>query len=441
MTGKIAMISLGCAKNLVNSEQMMFLLRQAGYEVSGDTNGADVVIVNTCGFIESAKMEAIEEIINLGSMKKDGKIKKLIVAGCLPERYKSEIMAEMPEIDAIVGTGSFDEITEAVRAVVGGGKSGNKTEFFGDIDAPVSETGRVISTSPAWAYLKIAEGCDNRCAYCVIPDIRGKFRSRPQENIIEEARGLVESGVRELIVVAQDITRYGLDIYGKSCLASLLTGLCAIDGLKWIRLHYLYPNEIDEELIDVIAENDKIIKYLDIPIQHINDDILKNMNRRGTGGEIRSLFRRLRQRLPGLVLRTSIISGLPGEGEKEFEELAEFLRETKIERVGVFAYSPEEGTPASLMDRPDRDEAEHRAEILVDIQSRVMDDFNDSRVGSLTAVLVEGFDGEVYYGRSYAESPDVDGYITITGDNIPVDDFIDVQITGAEDGQLRAEPI
>ena len=436
ISGRVAMVSLGCAKNLVNSEQMMHLLSLAGYEVTGDTDGADAVVLNTCAFIESAKMEAIDEIIALGRLKDEGKIKKLIVAGCLPERYRSEIFIEMPEIDAAVGTGGFGDIVEAVKAAAGGVE---KATFFGDINAPVSEAGRIITTSPAWAYLKIAEGCDNRCAYCAIPGIRGRFRSRPLDKVIDEARWLADSGTKELIIVAQDITRYGLDLYGERSLARLLVELCGIDPLRWIRLHYLYPDEIDEELVDVIAENDKILKYLDIPIQHINDEILRRMRRRGTGGQIRSLIARLRGAIPGLVLRTSLIAGLPGEGEREFEELADFLREARIERAGVFAYSPEEGTPAARMDRPDADVAESRAEILAGIQSRIMDDFNKSRVGSLAEVLVEGRDGGRCYGRSYAESPDVDGYIGIAGGDAPVNEFIEVRITGVEDdGGLRA---
>jgi ribosomal protein S12 methylthiotransferase len=457
VTGRVGIISLGCAKNLVNSEQMMYLLNEAGYDVTGEPDGADAVVVNTCGFIESAKAEAIEMIIELGSLKKEGRIGKIIAAGCLPERYKGEILTEMPEIDAAVGVGSFDDIVSAVKSVLvtperpeppympdkpetpEPPEGGRSRAFFGDINAPVSETGRIITTSPVWAYLKIAEGCDNRCAYCVIPDMRGRYRSRPIENILDEANMLAGRGIKELILVAQDVTRYGLDLYGKRRLAELLRELCRVDDLKWLRLLYLYPDEIDEELIDVVAANDKILKYLDIPIQHINDGILRNMRRRYTGGEVRALISRLRERIPGVVLRTSIIAGLPGEGEKEFEELGEFLREVKIERAGIFPYSPEEGTPAALMERPDTDVAAHRAEILTDIQSRVMDEFNKSRIGSVTTALVEGYDGKRVYGRSFAESPDVDGYITITGDNVPTNDFANVRITGTENGELSGK--
>ena len=429
---KIGIVSLGCAKNLVNSEQMMFLLDRAGFGLTGETEGVDAVIVNTCAFIESAKMEAIETIIGLGKAKEEGRIGKIIVAGCLPQRYRDEIMTEMPEIDAVIGAGSFEDIVVAMKAAMAGKE---KPALFGDIDAPVSETGRMITTSPAWTYLKIAEGCDNRCAYCVIPDIRGRFRSRPKEGIINEAGGYARSGIKELILVAQDLTRYGLDLYGKKCLSELLKDLCKIDEFKWIRLHYLYPDEIDDELIDVIRESDKIVKYLDIPIQHINDGILRKMNRRGTGDEIRELFRTLRGRIPGVVLRTSIIVGLPGEGEKEFEELCGFLREAKIERAGVFAYSPEEGTAAALMKRPDSDVAARRAELVTDIQSQIMDGFNESRIGSVASVLIEGREKGRFYGRSYAESPDVDGYITATGNCISPGEFVNVRITGVKNGE------
>jgi len=430
---RVGVVSLGCAKNLVNTEQMMFLLREAGYLVTGDTDGADAVLVNTCGFIESAKTEAIETILELGRLKSEGEVGKIIVAGCLPERYRREIMAEMPEIDGIVGVGGFEGIVGAVKTTLRGDE---KVALFGDIDMPVSETGRIITTSKAWAYLKIAEGCDNHCAYCAIPAIRGRFRSRPADNIVGEAERLVSNGARELIIVAQDVTRYGLDLYGKRALADLLDRLCGIDDLKWLRLHYLYANEIDDGLIDVIAGNDKIVKYLDIPIQHINDGILRRMNRRGTGDAIRALLQRLRARIPGIVIRTSVIAGLPGEGEAEFEELCGFLTEARIERAGVFAYSPEEGTPAALMDRPDHETAARRAELISDLQSAIMDEFNQSRVGSITTVLIEGRDGGRFYGRSFAESPDVDGYIAVNGDGIAPGGFYDVQITGATHDEL-----
>ncbi len=428
---KVGLISLGCAKNLVNSEQMLYLLRAAGYEITGDCLDADIVVVNTCAFIESAKSEAIETILELGAAKSAGQIKKIIVAGCLSERYKNEIQQELPEIDAVVGAGSFHEIVNAVEAV----RAGERFESFGDINLPEPEIPRVLTTPPAWAYLKIAEGCDNRCAYCVIPDLRGRYRSRPMENILAEAEELAAGGVKELIVIAQDTTRYGIDLYGKKKLPQLLKKLCGIEGLRWIRLHYLYPDETDDELIDVIAEEEKILKYLDIPIQHINDAVLKKMRRRGTGGEIRALIKKLRARIPGAVIRTSLITGLPGEGEPEFEELYGFLEEAKIERAGVFPYSPEEGTPAAGMDYPDSPTARARAETVALLQSDIMDAFNMSRVGAALTVLAEGYDGAHWYGRSYAESPEIDGYVRFDGTDVVPGTFYSVLITGVLDGE------
>jgi len=447
----VGVISLGCSKNRVNTEQMMFLLRQAGYLVSGETNDVDAVLLNTCGFIESAKAEAVETILELAAAKEEGRIRKLVVAGCLPQRYKEEILEELPEIDAVIGTGSFDDVVSVIDGSRGTGFMLPSEEaqnlspcFFGDINAPVSETPRIISTSSLWAYLKIAEGCDNRCAYCCIPDIRGRFRSRPLENIVAEAEKLVDSGIRELILVAQDLTGYGFDLYGERRLLELLVRLDGIKDLKWIRLHYLYPDGFDDELIDFIAKSGKILKYLDIPVQHINNRILKKMNRRGTGNDIRELFKRIRERVPGVVLRTSLITGLPGEGEKEFGELCDFLLEARIERVGVFAYSPESGTPAALMGRPPKAVAEKRAERLLDLQSGIMQEWNESRIGSVITVLVEDFEIQenpeteepgYFLARSYAESPDIDGYIFLQvrqEKNL----FVDVRITGIENGNL-----
>lgn len=431
MIKRIGFVSLGCAKNLVNSEQMMYLLSEAGYDVSGETESVDAVVVNTCGFIDSAKSEAIEVILDLAQAKAAGSIGKIIVTGCLAQRYKQEILKELPEVDAICGTGSYNRIVSVVQRVL----DGMTVSEYGDINASEPEMGRILTTSPLWEYIKIAEGCDNRCAYCVIPSLRGRYRSRKIEDIIAEAEMLAESGVRELIVIAQDITRYGKDMYGKRMLPELLRRLCRIDGFKWIRLHYLYPDEIDDELIDVIAGEEKILKYLDIPIQHINDGILKTMCRRGSGQDIRELFTKLRLRIPGLVLRTSLITGLPGEGEEEFEELCRFLRETKIERAGVFPYSPEEGTPAASMDRPDSETAARRAELIMDIQNDIMDEYCESRIGTTVTVLVEEYDGTYYTGRSYAESPDIDGRITFTSEEIINGDFAKVLITGADDGE------
>ncbi|MBQ6926913.1 MAG: 30S ribosomal protein S12 methylthiotransferase RimO [Oscillospiraceae bacterium] len=413
MEKSFAMISLGCAKNLVNSEQMLYLMSEAGFTLVPDPEGADLVIVNTCGFIDAAKSEAIDNILEMAELKKAGKLGGLIVTGCLAERYKDSILAELPEIDAVLGVGSFKDIVAAANAVMERRSLG----LFGDQSAPVDEIPRVVTTGPGWAYLRIAEGCNNFCAFCAIPFIRGRYRSRSMENILEEARDLAAHGVKELIVIAQDITRYGTDLCGKRCLAELCHKLSEIEGIEWLRLHYLYVDQFDDELIDEIASNPKIVKYLDIPIQHINDSILKRMNRRGTGADIRRLFKTLRERIPGLVLRTSLIAGLPGEGEAEFEELCDFLRETRIERVGVFPFSPEEGTPAAEMEHVDLEEAQRRADLILEMQAPIMEDFCRGFVGKTLDVLCEGFDEEsgLNLGRSYADSPDIDGQVLFSG--------------------------
>ena len=430
MKKSIALISLGCAKNLVNSEQMLYLLDEAGYALSPDPEGCDAVIINTCGFIDAAKSEAIDTILQMAELKAAGKLGKIIVTGCLPERYRADIRAELPEIDAILGVGSFADIVSALDEAF----AGNIVEYFGDKNAPVDELPRVVSTGPAWAYLKIAEGCDNFCAFCAIPYIRGRYRSRSMTNILEEARSLAEHGVKELIVIAQDITKYGTDLYGKRSLAELCSKLSEIDGIEWIRLHYTYPDQFDDELIDEIASNDKIVKYLDIPIQHINDGILRAMNRHGTSDDIRRLFKDLRQRIPGLVLRTSIIAGLPGEGEAEFEELCEFLREAKIERAGVFPFSPEEGTRAAKMEHVDFETAQRRAELIMQLQSEIMEEFCRSQVGKTLRVLCEGYDEEqkMFFGRSYADSPDIDGLVFFDGAGCE-GNIVDVKITAITD--------
>ena len=435
---KVSFISLGCAKNTVNAEQMMALCRDAGMELLAAPEGADVVVINTCGFIDSAKSEAIDNIIAMGELKAAGQIGKILVTGCLSPRYKEEILTELPEVDGVLGTGSYSEIVPAIEEVTGGGTPCR----FGSIHAPVEELDRVLTTPPYIAYLRIAEGCDNHCAYCVIPSLRGKYRSRRMEDVLAEAQKLADGGVKELIIIAQDITRYGIDLYGEKKLSALLRKLCEMD-FRWIRLHYLYPDEIDDELIDTIAEEPKILKYLDIPIQHCNDQVLAAMNRRNTKEELLELFYTLRGRIDGLVLRTSLITGLPFEDEDAFDELCRFLREVQIERAGVFPYSPEEGTRAALMEnRVDTAEAERRAELVVDVQSRIMDDFNESRMGEITEVLCEGWDGQAmsYAGRSWAESPDIDGRIYFTAEReVSEGEFVPVRITGSMDGELTGE--
>ena len=413
MEKTFAMISLGCAKNLVNSEQMLYLMDEAGFTLVPDADGAELVIVNTCGFIDAAKSEAIDNILEMAELKKAGRLGGIIVTGCLSERYKDTILEELPEIDAVLGISNFKDIVFAANAVL----ERRSLSLFADQSAPVEEIPRVVTTGPGWAYLRIAEGCNNFCAFCAIPYIRGRYRSRSMENILEEARDLAAHGVKELIVIAQDITRYGTDLYGHRCLAELCRKLSEIEGIEWLRLHYLYVDQFDDELIDEIANNPKIVKYLDIPIQHIHDKILKSMNRRGTGEDIRKLFKKLRERIPGLVLRTSLIAGLPGEGEAEFEELCEFLKEARIERVGVFPFSPEEGTPAAQMEHVDFEEAQRRADLILELQAPIMEDFCQGFVGKTIDVLCEGFDEESqsWYGRSYADSPDIDGQVFFEG--------------------------
>ena len=433
MPQTVSFISLGCAKNQVDCEQMMFLMAQAGYEIRPEPEDVDLVVVNTCGFIDAAKSEAIDNIIAVGQKKAEGSVGKLLVTGCLAQRYQQEILTELPEVDGVLGTGSYYDVVSAAKQVL----EGKKFSEFGSIHAPVEETGRVLTTPGWYSYLKIAEGCDNHCAFCVIPKLRGKFRSRAMEDIVAEAEDLVRGGTKELIVVAQDTSRYGIDRYGQRMLPELLRRLCRIDGTHWVRVHYTYPDEITDELIDTVANEPKIVKYLDIPIQHVNDGILKRMNRRGNRAYLEELFTKLRSRIPGLVLRTSLIAGLPGEGEAEFEELCDFLRRWKLERVGAFAFSPEEGTPAAKMDYPDAEIAQRRADYIAELQSDVLDAYNASRFDQSLEVLVEDWDGTYYYGRSYADSPGIDGTVRFTSEaEHRPGEFVQVMILGAEDGEL-----
>ena len=436
MSQSIGMVSLGCAKNQVDAEQMLFLLQQAGFDIHAEPAGSDVVIINTCGFIESAKTEAIDNILAMAALKAEGSIGKILVTGCLAQRYQQEILKELPEVDGVLGTGSYYDVVGAVKQLLSGREG---LEEYGDIQAPVQECGRILTTPRQYAYLKIAEGCDNHCAFCIIPALRGRYRSRPMEKLIEEAKELAAGGAKELIVVAQDTSRYGIDLYGERKLAELLRELCRIDGIVWVRVHYLYPDEMSDELIDVLASEPKIVKYLDIPIQHINDGILKKMNRRGNSKYLRELLKKLRQRIPGLVLRTSLITGLPGEGEKEFDELCDFLREFRMERVGAFVFSPEEGTRAAKMEYPDTEIARQRADFIEELQSRIMDDWNESMMGKRLQVLCEGFDADedCYYGRTYADSPDIDGRILFESEQtLEPGDFVTVEVTDACDGEL-----
>ena len=435
---KVAFISLGCAKNLVNTEQMMALCRDAGFTVTGDPDGADVAVLNTCGFIESAKSEAIDQILELGQLKAEGRLKKLLVAGCLTQRYPDDIRTELPEVDGMLGTGSYTDVVTAVQELM----AGEKAEHFGDIQHTYEDGERWVTTPGYTAYLKIAEGCSNGCAFCIIPRLRGRYRSRSMDSVLAEAKLLADSGVQELIVIAQDITRYGWDLKDGTTLAGLLTELCKLP-FHWIRLHYLYPEAVTDELIDVIAREEKIVHYLDIPIQHANDGILKAMRRRSTKAEIETLFAKLRAAMPDVVIRTSLICGLPGEGEAEFEELCEFLRQQKLQRAGVFQFSPEEGTLAAAMENQvDSETAERRVELVVDLQSQIMDEYNEERLGSVMEVLCEGFDaGEgCFVGRTYADSVEIDGRVLFTAaGKIEPGTFVQVRITGTADGDLTGE--
>lgn len=426
---KIGLISLGCAKNLVDSEHMLALLRAAGWEITEDMAGADVGVVNTCGFIEAAKSEAIETILDVAQYKQTGRMKGLVVTGCLVQRYAEEMKTELPEIDALCGTGSYENIVDAANAALGG----HKAAYMADMASAALEGDRSRLTPSYTAYFKIAEGCSNRCGYCIIPKLRGPYRSREMDALLREAKALADAGVKELIVIAQDITKYGMDLpEHKRLLPELLRELCKLD-FTWVRLHYLYPDQITDELVDVIASEPKIVKYLDIPLQHVSKRILRAMHRPGDGAEFAALIENLRARIPGLVLRTSLIVGLPGETEEEFAELCSFLQETQIERVGVFEFSPEEGTEAAeLPDQIDAEVKANRRLIVEELQSGVLDDYNTSRHGETMDVLCEGFDDEqqLWFGRTYADSVEVDGHVYFESDDTPqAGEFVPVLIT------------
>ena len=438
MSYTVSFISLGCAKNQVNCEQMMSTVQAVGHDIRVQPEGSDVVVINTCGFLASACEEAIENVLEMAELKRQGLVKKIVVTGCMAQRYKTDVANELPEVDAVLGTGSYGEIADVIEQVM---EADERPCIFGNIHTAPQNGGRILSTPPWYAYLRIAEGCDNHCSYCVIPSLRGKYRSRPMNEVLDEAAELASAGVKELLVIAQDITRYGTDWSGEHKLAELLRELCKLD-FHWIRLHYLYPDQVTEELIDTIAQEEKILPYLDIPMQHCNDTILKAMNRRDTKADLVALVKKLRARIPNLVLRTSLIAGLPYEGEAELEELAQFIREMRIERAGIFTFSPEEGTRAALMDHVDTEEAQRRTEILVDVQSDIIDEYNESILGEAREVLCEGFDpqAQMFFGRSYAESPDIDGRIYFTADGeVESGTFVTVRFTGVMDGEITGE--
>lgn len=449
LSSKIGFISLGCSKNQVDTEIMLKILADNGYEIVAEDIHADIIIINTCAFIESAKQEAIDNILDVAWLKKNRNLKSIIVCGCLAERYRGEVLKELPEVDALVGVFSIHDILEAVRHV----ENKNNSEKYISIkpqDGFVPGGERILTTPEYMAYIKIAEGCDNCCSYCAIPSIRGRFKSRKIEDIVKEAGELADIGVKELCVVAQDTTRYGEDLYGGYKLPELLDKLCKIDGISWIRLLYCYPDKITDELIKTIKNQDKILKYIDMPIQHINDKILSSMNRSGGSGAIQSAVKRLRENIPEITIRTTVITGFPGETKEMFGELCEFLKEVKFERLGAFAYSAEEGTPsAGFEHQVSEKEKERRQKSVMALQERINHSLNQKKIGKTIQVLCEGFDkaGEVYFGRSPDDAPEIDGkvYFTAasdkTGTKIKEGEFVDVRIEKVLDYDLFGEII
>ncbi len=441
MSFNIGMISLGCAKNRTDSEIMLGVLADRGHNIVPDAEDADVIIVNTCGFIEAAKQESIDTILEMADYKQN-RCKLLIVTGCLAERYNEEVLKEFPEINAIVGVSDYHKIADIIDEA----EKGERPALYGHMNDDVPEgLPRIITTGGTSAYIKIAEGCDNNCTYCAIPKIRGKFRSRKKEDIISEAKELAENGVKELIVIAQDTTRYGIDLYGKYELASLLRELCKIEKLNWVRVHYFYTEAITDELIDVFAEEEKLCPYIDMPIQHIDDYILKRMARRTSSEEIRNRIRQMRERIPNVTIRTSIIVGFPGETEESFQKLCEFLKEAKLDRVGVFAFSEEEGTAAVKLDNKiDEDTKQRRLEELMEIQRQISLEINKSKLGHVMEVLCEGYDEEsyLYYGRSKADSIDVDGAVYFAADReVEFGEFVKVEILDCDEYDLTGKTV
>lgn len=437
----VGMVSLGCCKNQVDAEKMLAALQQAGFAVTGNQWDADAVIINTCGFIEDAKREAIENILEVAALKKEGRLKAVIVTGCLAERYRDQIMEELPEVDAVVGIGANQDIAQIVSAALEGrpyNAYGEKTDFS-------LEGERVLSTPFYTAYLKIAEGCDNCCTYCAIPMIRGRFRSRKLEDILAEAKTLAAQGVKELVVVAQDTTRYGEDLYGAPRLCALLQALTEIEGIEWVRTLYTYPERITDELIDLVAGNAKLTKYFDIPIQHCNNRILQRMNRRGDKQSIEALLDKLRARIPGVTLRTTLIAGFPGETEEEFAELCDFVQRQRFDRLGCFAYSPEEDTPAAgFPGQLEEQQKADRAEIIMQQQLRIAEEKNAAKFGTRQKVLIEGYDNYIkcYFGRSESDAPEVDGKIFFVSDTpLNIGDFAIVRINDCIDYDLLGEKI
>lgn len=451
-TTKVGFISLGCSKNLCDTEVMLHHLVTAGYELTPEESEADVVIINTCAFIESAKKESIDNIIDIAWLKKHHTLKGIVVTGCLAERYREEIIKELPEVDAVLGVGGIHKIVEAVESVMAnvGKKGKNKKRYTCFDDKETVELGgeRVVTTGDHMAYLKIAEGCSNRCTYCAIPSIRGNMRSRTMRDIVEEATALDAMGIKELNLIAQDTSAYGIDLYGNYCLPELIRGICDATKIPWIRLLYCYPDKITDELIAEIRDNPRVVKYIDIPIQHISDHMLTAMNRHGDSAMIRETVAKLRREVPGIVLRSTAIVGFPGETEEDFRELCEFIKEAKFERFGAFPYSREEDTPAYDFDNQiDEQTKQDRYDILMQTQLPVSENFNETRVGKTIRVMCEGFDpvAESHYGRSFAEAADIDGKIWFTTNNpqlrIAEGEMIDVKITDAMDYDLVGDAL
>lgn len=434
---KVGMISLGCPKNQVDGEALLAKLAQAGYKIVNEIENSDVMIVNTCGFIEDAKREAIDTILEVAQYKEAGLISAIVVTGCLAERYQDEILKEMPEVDAVIGIGANSDIVKVCDKALCGIKTSN---FPNKCYLPLDGE-RMLSTPPHWAYLKIAEGCDNRCAYCAIPGIRGDFRSRTIESVVDEAKSLVNRGVKEIILVAQDTTKYGQDLYGEYSLDKLLKELVKIDGLEWIRLFYCYPQRITDSLIDVIANEDKVCKYIDIPLQHSDATVLKNMNRVGDGNDYRELLNKMREAIPGLALRTTFMVGFPGETDEQFENLCEFVKDMKFDKMGCFTFSPEEDTPAFDMENQiDEDVKKRRQEVLMNAQFFITEASNKSRVGNVYKVIVDSFADGKYTGRSYMDSPEIDSGIIFTSNKgLNIGDFVDVKITDFDGYDLIGE--
>ena len=440
MNYKIGMISLGCPKNQVDAEHMLALMDAEGWEIVDYVDGCDAVIVNTCGFIDDAKKEAIENILDMVELKKEGVISKIIVTGCLAQRYKDEIVKEIPEVDAVIGIGANGDIIKTVEEVMSGVDT--IENYPPQCDLPL-EGQRILTTPHYWAYLKIGEGCSNRCTYCTIPSIRGNMRSRSMENVIDEAKQLAESGVKELILIAQDTTSYGLDLYGELKLPELLNELCKIDSIEWIRLLYCYPDRITDELIETMKKQEKVVNYIDLPLQHADDKILKAMNRRGDQALIRNVISKLRTEIPDVVIRTTFIVGFPGEGEEEFETLAEFVNEIEFDRLGVFTFSPQEGTPAfDMEDQVDEDIKTRRGEVIMQDQYSIMEEKNNEKIGKTYRVVVEDYDGysDSYTGRTYMDAPEIDGLVKFTSHkDLDIGDFVDVEIFDVEDYDLIGE--